>query len=57
MGEVNYCSECGAEDIDCECDFDETLDEFIEGCFRWEYQHEGCSMYGTVFKKVMPDGD
>jgi len=57
MGEVNYCPDCGAENIDCECDFDETLDEFIEGCFRWEYQHEGCSHYGTVFKKVMPDGD
>lgn len=57
MGEFNYCPSCGNEDIDCSCDIDGSLDEYLDGAFRWEYQHEGCSYYGTVFKKVMPDSD
>jgi len=54
MGELYYCPSCGNEYKDCNCD--EMLeDEIIEGKFRFEYQHEGCSFYGTRFKKIMPD--
>lgn len=57
MGNENYCPDCGAEQKDCVCLFEESAEEFIDGCFHWEYQHEGVSHYGTIFKKVMPDSD
>lgn len=58
MGELYYCPSCGNEYKDCNCDeilSSEIEDEIIEGKFRFEYQHEGCSFYGTRFKKIMPD--
>lgn len=57
MGEVNYCPDCGAEDLECRCDIDGSLDEYLDGAFRWEYQHESISYYGTVFKKILSDSD
>lgn len=57
MGNECYCPDCGAEEIECDCNIDESIEEVVEGCFRWEYQHEGCSYYGTKFKRVMPDSD
>jgi len=56
MGELHYCQSCGNEYQDCNCE-DVFEDEVIEGKFRWEYQHEGCSYYGTKFKKNYADRD
>jgi len=57
MGNEHYCSDCGAKEKDCVCFVEETIEEIIDGCFRWEYQHESVSMYGTVFKKIVPYSD
>lgn len=56
MGELNYCPICGNEYKECNCEYIEE-DEIIEGVFRFEYQHEGCSYYGTKFKKNYADRD
>jgi hypothetical protein len=57
MGELYYCPSCGNETKECECNLLIEEDEIIEAKFRWEYQHEGCSYYGTKFKKNYADRD
>lgn len=56
MGEKYYCHSCGNEYEECSCEYIEE-DEILEGVFRFEYQHEGCSYYGTKFKKNYADRD
>lgn len=56
MGEKYYCHSCGNEYEECNCD-DVFEDELNKETFRWEFQHESISMYGSRFKRIMPDYD
>ena len=55
MDNETYCPDCGSLDEECNCNIE--LEELGNGTFRFEFQHEGCSYYGTKFKKNYADRD